>query len=211
MLIPFIRSHKNEDAQIFILLKFICLIKLHNKAENRSKNPLLQLRPNVSNHSWLLKSLSHMYRLTWKDRKTIMHEVVVVFQPLRAEEPKTTFCAKGSPQWSSLRKFTVDFKTAHHSLSRKKTQRFFFRLGNVWDKQLNKSQLVTDALGAHVHVVFFSWQGGTGRTHVRWRKKKMCRFWIKLAWYQKLFYLFGFFLSNLPQWTWNEGNQMCVV
>lgn len=105
-----------------------------------------------------------------------------------AEELKTTLCAKGSPPWSSLRKFPVDFKTAHHSLSRKKTPRFFFRLGNVWDKQLNKSQLVTDALGARVHVVFLSWQGGTGRTHVRSgeKKKDLCRCWLKLVCYQKI-------------------------
>lgn len=87
-----------------------------------------------------------------------------------AEELKTTLCAKGSQQWSSLRKFPVDSKLPITRCRERKPRDFLFRLGNVWNKQLNKSQLVTDALG----VLFLTRRHRQNSSEVRRKKKKIC-------------------------------------
>lgn len=70
---------------------------------------------------------------------------------------------KRATSQSGLHMFPVIIKTALSIVEKNTLLSFFFHLGNVWDKQLNKLQLVRDALGLSTYY-FSSWQTGIGRT-----------------------------------------------
>lgn len=141
-------SHTENTNSLNISNIKVCLMNLHKKTgiwKIKAKN----------NFTFYPLHKSHLDGLTYfKQKDNSALRLLMLFSSI----------INGNTGKMSSRMFPGTFQNCSFHCREGNPEFFFFPpcLGNVGDKQLNKSQLVLDALGAHIHVVFPSWHESLG-------------------------------------------------